>query len=347
MTKVFVGNLPFSSTAADVRKLFEGCGKFSAELVTDKRTKRSKGIAFLKLESEEGVNQALQKDGVLFDGRILKVKKYRQKSKETYHDRQERLGEKICFGYPLNQQIYVGGIGFLDEHQITGMFIPFGEIAQVDIMRNRRTGEPKGYGFVIFQTAKAAKASLELNDTMFFGQKIKVSLARIKKKYPRGPIYQGSDSPSSMGTENSPVLNQWGPYPYMNYDHQGPNMPGYMEYPPMNEHYSRPDMPLHEGIMPMGGALPMPPAHHPYPLHDPMPTTLGTTPPPSEDMKKVPNDPYFMMGEKLGEPGYLMNQRPHDLTGLIAGFGNLQFPQGGFSNSPVPEQKRNRKFDRV
>merc|ERR1712023_504463 len=104
----------------------------------------------------------------------------------------------------------------------------------------------------------------------------------------------------------------------------------------VNDGYPGPEMPV-DGIVPMAGGIPLPPP----PMYPRVPP-VGSTPPPTDDARQS-NKSYFVMGEKLGEPAYLM-QQPPDLPGLIAGFGSLHF-QEDFTNPH--NVHRNRGFDRV
>jgi cold-inducible RNA-binding protein len=53
MKKIFVGNLSFDTTEADVRKLFEAHGPVeSVALVTDSMTGRSRGFAFVEIAND-------------------------------------------------------------------------------------------------------------------------------------------------------------------------------------------------------------------------------------------------------------------------------------------------------
>src|SRR5262249_48584877 len=71
--KLYVGNLPFSTTADDLREAFGQFGNVtSAQLVTDRETGRSRGFAFV--EMAEGADQAIDNlNGALFQGRALTV----------------------------------------------------------------------------------------------------------------------------------------------------------------------------------------------------------------------------------------------------------------------------------
>lgn len=75
--KLYVGNLPFSTTADDLREAFEEFGEvISAELVSDRETGRSRGFAFV--EMSEGAERAIETlNGADFQGRALTVNEAR------------------------------------------------------------------------------------------------------------------------------------------------------------------------------------------------------------------------------------------------------------------------------
>jgi RNA recognition motif-containing protein len=76
-TKLYVGNLPFSTTADDLRDAFEQHGPVSsAQVVTDRETGRSRGFGFVEMET--GGEQAIQQmNGAEFQGRTLTVNEAR------------------------------------------------------------------------------------------------------------------------------------------------------------------------------------------------------------------------------------------------------------------------------
>ena len=60
MTKIYVGNLPFSADEAAVRQLFEQHGKVdSVALINDRETGRSKGFGFVEMDNEEEGRKAI------------------------------------------------------------------------------------------------------------------------------------------------------------------------------------------------------------------------------------------------------------------------------------------------
>jgi RNA recognition motif-containing protein len=71
--KLYVGNLPFSTTADDLLETFGQYGTVtSAQVVEDRETGRSRGFAFV--EMADGAEQAIESlNGTQFQGRTLTV----------------------------------------------------------------------------------------------------------------------------------------------------------------------------------------------------------------------------------------------------------------------------------
>ena len=74
-TKLYVGNLDFSTTEQQLRDAFAAHGSLiSASLVLDRPTGRSRGFAFVEYELSEEAERAMSAlDGAPLDGRPLKV----------------------------------------------------------------------------------------------------------------------------------------------------------------------------------------------------------------------------------------------------------------------------------
>ena len=54
MTTIYVGNLPFSATEADIRVLFERHGKVdSVKLINDRETGKPRGFCFVEMPGTE------------------------------------------------------------------------------------------------------------------------------------------------------------------------------------------------------------------------------------------------------------------------------------------------------
>jgi RNA recognition motif-containing protein len=75
--RLYVGNLSYQTTDADLQELFAGAGAVSsAEVVQDRDTGRSKGFGFVEMENDGDAAKAITQ----FDG-------------STLHDRQIKVNE--------------------------------------------------------------------------------------------------------------------------------------------------------------------------------------------------------------------------------------------------------------
>ena len=74
MAKIYVGNLPFSASEADVRALFAQHGTVeSVSLPTDRETGRPRGFGFVEMSNADASRAMQALNGADFDGRPLKV----------------------------------------------------------------------------------------------------------------------------------------------------------------------------------------------------------------------------------------------------------------------------------
>ena len=80
MKKLYVGNLPFTSTEDSVRELFQQHGQVdSVNLISDRDTGRPRGFGFVEI-SDEGAEAAIRAlDGTNFEGRDIRVNEARER----------------------------------------------------------------------------------------------------------------------------------------------------------------------------------------------------------------------------------------------------------------------------
>ena len=73
--KLYVGNLPFSSTEEDLRSVFERHGSVeSVNVITDRETGRPRGFAFVEMGEESTASEAIRAlDGSDLGGRNIRV----------------------------------------------------------------------------------------------------------------------------------------------------------------------------------------------------------------------------------------------------------------------------------
>ena len=74
-TKLYVGNLPYDTTEADLQTLFEATGQVSTvTIVRDRATGQPRGFAFVEMSDAEGARRAISElDRHQLGGRSLTV----------------------------------------------------------------------------------------------------------------------------------------------------------------------------------------------------------------------------------------------------------------------------------
>lgn len=78
MTRIYVGNLPFSATPDEVRALFEQHGSVeNVDLIHDRETGRPRGFGFVEMEESEAQEAIQALDGTEMGGRSLRVNEAR------------------------------------------------------------------------------------------------------------------------------------------------------------------------------------------------------------------------------------------------------------------------------
>lgn len=81
-SKLFVGGLAYTTSQADLAKLFSEVGSVvQATLITDRASGQSKGFGFVEMATPAHAQEAISRlDGSQFDGRTLVVNEARERS---------------------------------------------------------------------------------------------------------------------------------------------------------------------------------------------------------------------------------------------------------------------------
>lgn len=79
--KIYVGNLPFSTTEDELRTVFQRHGSVdSVNVITDRETGRARGFAFVEMSEPSAAQDAIRAlDGVDMGGRSLRVNEAQDK----------------------------------------------------------------------------------------------------------------------------------------------------------------------------------------------------------------------------------------------------------------------------
>lgn len=88
----------------------------------------------------------------------------------------------------MNKNLYVGNLSFkVTDEDLRSNFSEAGEVASAAIIKDKFTGQSKGFGFVEMKTEEgAAEAVKKFHGGMLDGKAITVNEARPKKEYGGG-----------------------------------------------------------------------------------------------------------------------------------------------------------------
>lgn len=80
--RLYVGNLPWSTSSSDLQAMFEQFGTVrSAEVIMDRVTGRSRGFGFVEMEGDDAMNAAIEAlNGKEMNGRPMVVNEARERS---------------------------------------------------------------------------------------------------------------------------------------------------------------------------------------------------------------------------------------------------------------------------
>lgn len=89
----------------------------------------------------------------------------------------------------MSVNLYVGNLSYATtEDSLRRKFAEFGEVLSVNLITDRDTGRPKGFGFVEMATEQAAQAAISaLNGYSLDDRNIKVDRAKPRVERDRRP----------------------------------------------------------------------------------------------------------------------------------------------------------------
>ncbi|KIY64199.1 splicing factor, CC1-like protein [Cylindrobasidium torrendii FP15055 ss-10] len=194
---VFVSQLAARLTAKDLGYFFEDkLGHntvMDSRIVTDRISRRSKGIGYVEFRTVDLVEKALNLSGTVVMGLPILVQ-LTEAERNRLHpgDGNLNLPPGVSAPHGSAMQLYVGSLHFnLTESDIKQVFEPFGDLEFVDLHRDPLTGRSKGYAFVQYKRSDDARMALEQMD----GFELAGRQLRVNTVHEKGTVrYTTSDS---------------------------------------------------------------------------------------------------------------------------------------------------------
>ncbi|KAA0183314.1 hypothetical protein HAZT_HAZT010925 [Hyalella azteca] len=198
---VFCMQLSARIKARELEEFFSVVGKVTdVRIITDAKTRRSKGIAYVEFEDVESVPLALGLAGQKLLGVPIVVQPTLAERNRAANMNNPDHGTKPGSG-PM--RLYVGSLHFnITEEMLRGIFEPFGKIDVIQLIMDSETGRSKGYGFVTFHNSEDAKKALEqLNGFELAGRPMKVNHVTDRNDNSQGSSLLDLDEKERTGVE--------------------------------------------------------------------------------------------------------------------------------------------------
>jgi RNA recognition motif-containing protein len=88
----------------------------------------------------------------------------------------------------MNNKLFVGNLSFnVTENELQDTFAQYGTVLEANLMTDRMTGRPRGFGFVTMSTEEEAQKAVEgLNGSTLDNRALTVNVARPREERPGG-----------------------------------------------------------------------------------------------------------------------------------------------------------------
>ncbi|XP_031118146.1 31 kDa ribonucleoprotein, chloroplastic [Ipomoea triloba] len=193
--RVLAQNVPWNSTADDLRPLFEKYGTVVDIELSMYNKSRNRGLAFVTMGShEEAVAALTNLDSYEFEGRILKLNWATPKRKKPSSP-------------PVPKPIYnlfVANLPFQARAKDLREFFNAdnGNVASAEVIFLEDPRRSAGYGFVSFNTKEAAEAALlAFEGKEFMGRPIRVARSKMYLREQTKLDIQSQSAPSESNPE--------------------------------------------------------------------------------------------------------------------------------------------------
>ncbi|KAL3628135.1 hypothetical protein CASFOL_027181 [Castilleja foliolosa] len=207
--RLYVGNLPFTLTSAQLSEIFAEAGRVvSVEIVYDRVTDRSRGFAFVTMGTVDEAKEAIRLfDGSQIGGRTAKV----NFPEVPRGGEREVMIPKTRSSYQgfvdSPYKIYAGNLSWnLTSQALREAFAEQPGYLSAKVIYERESGRSRGFGFITFSSAEEVDSALNaLNGLELEGRPIRLNLAEQKAAV--STPQPSDENVSENNLENSEVFS--------------------------------------------------------------------------------------------------------------------------------------------
>ncbi|EFO90359.1 CRE-HRP-1 protein [Caenorhabditis remanei] len=141
LRKIFVGGLTSNTTDELMREFYSQFGEITDIIVMrDPTTKRSRGFGFVTFTAKTEVDAAMKQRPHVIDGKTVDPKR------AVPRDDKNRSESNVS-----TKRLYVSGVREdHNEDMLTDYFSKYGNVTKSEIILDKATQKPRGFGFVTF-----------------------------------------------------------------------------------------------------------------------------------------------------------------------------------------------------
>jgi nucleolin len=181
---IYVGNLLFEVTEADLEREFAPYGMVKTVRIARDARGLSKGFAYVTFDSVDAATAALNaKNMTILEGRRIVVN-YQLK---TTRSRPEN---------PPSKTLFIGNLAYeMSDADLNKLFKDVKNVIDVRVAIDRRTGQPRGFCHADFLDVESAvKASEYLSGMKIYGRELRVDFSHVNARPERDSSREGGAS---------------------------------------------------------------------------------------------------------------------------------------------------------
>ncbi|NXJ78098.1 RBM34 protein, partial [Trogon melanurus] len=190
---VFVGNLPVNCTVQALKSLFKEYGQIKSirfRSLVPAEENLSKKLAAIKRKVHP--NAKFINAYVVFKEECDAIKALNKNGTEIASGFHIRVDIAAKAGLHDNKRsVFLGNLSYdISDDAVREHFLVCGGIVAVRIVRDKKTGLGKGFGYILFENTDAVHLALKLNESVLLGRRIRVKRCGEKWRAPEKRPHQ-------------------------------------------------------------------------------------------------------------------------------------------------------------
>ncbi|VDL68291.1 unnamed protein product [Nippostrongylus brasiliensis] len=198
--KIFVGGLTGNTTDEVMREFYQQFGELTDIIVMrDPNTKRSRGFGFVTFAAKANVDAAMAARPHVIDGKTVDPKR------AVPRDDKNRNESNVS-----TKRLYVSGVREdHTEEMFTEYFSKYGTVVKAEIILDKVTNKPRGFGFVTFDDYDPVDQCVLLRSHMINGFRCDVKKGLSKEEMNKAQ--SNRDRMDRMGRSRGDAGGRGGP----------------------------------------------------------------------------------------------------------------------------------------